>query len=85
MEQAAGQVLKANNVTMQGQYRLDLGAGSAPVATAPIPTAAAAAPRPAGGPQVRVVENCPDYAVLEVTCGCGEKSLVKCAYGPGAV
>lgn len=84
MGHTAGQVLKANNVTMQGQYRLDLGESTA-VATPSRASAPAAAPRPVGGPQVRVVENCPDYAVLEVTCGCGEKSLVKCAYGPGTV
>ena len=84
MEHAAGQVLKANNVTMQGQYRLDLG-GSAAVAASTAQTAPAAVPRSTSAPQVRVVENCPEYAVLEVTCGCGEKSLVKCAYGPATV
>ena len=84
MGHAAGQVLKANKVTMEGQYRLDLG-GSTAVATPPAPAAAVATPQPAAGPQVRVVEKCPDYAVLEVTCGCGEKSLIKCTYGPGTV
>lgn len=82
MGQAAGQVLKAKSVTMQGQFRLESDAAAArpvPVAV-PKPAAVAVPTAPAGVPQVRIVENAGDYAVLEVTCPCGETTLVRCAF-----
>ena len=85
MNTMAGQVLKADNVNMQGQYRLEVN----PVPSAsPDPSSAAATSAVTGtasvGPQVRIVENCNEYAVLEVTCGCGQKTLVQCAFQPPA-
>ena len=75
MEKVAGQVLKANNVTMEGQFRLDLDQPCPAAASRPSPTAAAAS-----APQARVVETCPEYAVIEVACACGQKTLVKCSF-----
>ncbi len=85
METTAGQVLKANDVNMQGQFRLELGATSpaSPMpSTAPVSPAAPAVST--AGPQVRIVETCNEYAVLEVTCGCGQKHLVRCDVQPPA-
>ena len=85
MNTMAGQVLKANNVNMQGQYRLEV--NPAPSAS-PTPSSPAATSAMTGnasaGTQVRIVETCNEYAVLEVTCGCGQKTLVQCAFQPPA-
>ena len=35
---------------------------------------------PATAPQVRVAENHAEYVILEVLCGWGRKSYVKCEY-----
>lgn len=36
------------------------------------------ADRPA---QARIVESNSDYVILEITCGCGQKSFIQCNYG----
>lgn len=74
MKKTAGQVLKANNVNVQGQYHIDIGHGQV-VRTPSRPTPSASSAR-----QVHIVETCSDYAVIEITCSCGEKTLVKCVY-----
>lgn len=78
MAKAAGQVLKANNVSVKGQYHLDAGQSARPASPRPVAPAAS-------GPQVRVAEACPEYAVVEVTCPCGEKTLVKCLFNEAGV
>ena len=38
----------------------------------------------AGGPmaaEARIVESNSDYVILEIVCGCGQKSFVQCNYG----
>lgn len=73
-----GRVLKSHKVTMAGPYRLELGQSCAAVAKAAPggkPSAAVSA-----SPQARVVETNAKFAVLEVTCGCGETTLVKCSF-----
>ena len=72
MEKAAGRILKSNNVKLEGKFRLDTGPS---VKCPPNERNAALAPA-----QVRVVENQPEFAVIEVICGCGTKTLVKCEY-----
>lgn len=84
MEATAGQVLKANNVNVQGRFRLELDpTASAPVAS-PAASAASVPPAAASTPGVRIVETCNEYAVMEVTCGCGQKHLVRCDFQPPA-
>ena len=69
MEKTAGRILKAEKVKLQGQYHLDI-AQTSPNTKAVISRA----------PQARIVENSADYAVLEITCGCGTKTHVRCDY-----
>lgn len=53
-----------------------------PVGSAPVLPAGKAAGRPAVGPaQARIVESNSDYAIIEITCSCGQKSFVQCNYG----
>jgi hypothetical protein len=75
MIKTAGRIIKSDNVKLEGQFHLDpANAGS----DLPRPQAAALAE-----PEVRILENHPQYAVIEVTCSCGNKMSLKCEYaGP---
>ena len=74
MEKTAGRILKANEVKLQGQYHLNV----TPTAQSP----AIASRAIAGAPQVRIVENNADHAVIEITCPCGTQSHIRCDYAP---
>lgn len=38
----------------------------------------------AASPQARVIESTRDYAILEITCSCGQKVTVQCQYAAPA-
>ncbi|MDD5011720.1 MAG: hypothetical protein PHQ00_06315 [Phycisphaerae bacterium] len=72
MEKTAGRILKGSEVKLEGSYCLDAG-----------PSAAAAVKERNANPlpaQANIVENHPEYALIEVICGCGAKTLIKCEY-----
>ncbi|MDD5459982.1 MAG: hypothetical protein PHF37_11390 [Phycisphaerae bacterium] len=71
MERTAGRILRGNEVKLEGSCRLDAGA-----------SVAAAKERSGNLSQVQanIVENQPDYALIEVVCCCGAKTLIKCEY-----
>ena len=72
MIKTAGRILKSSDVKLEGQFHLDVAqAGS------DLPKQQVAA---SSEPQVRVLENHPEYAVIEVTCCCGTKMSLKCEY-----
>jgi hypothetical protein len=74
MVKAAGQILKADEVKLEGQFHLDVG----PMRT---PMVGQKATNPAlSAPKVCIVENHPEFAVIEVTCCCGMKTNLKCEY-----
>ena len=69
-------ILKAEQVVIDGSVRLEIG-GGAPVRTA----SSAQADTSAGVPeQARILESNNEYAIIEVTCGCGAKSHIQCNY-----
>ena len=72
MEKTARHVIKGNDVKLEGQVRLDVGQGDPSLANEKNATSSLA--------QVRIVENHPEFAVLEVACGCGAKTHIKCEY-----
>ena len=72
MEKAAIHVLKSNDVKLEGRFRLDVGQG--------VPTTANKRNAASSPPQVRIVENHPEFAVLELVCGCGAKTNIRCEY-----
>jgi len=72
MIKTAGRILKSKDVKVEGRFLLDVANLGSDL---PRPQAAALAT-----PQVRVLENHPQYAVIEVTCGCGRKMSLKCDY-----
>ena len=74
MQSPTGRILKSSDVKLEGQFRLDTGRE--------VPNSANeknAALSPAG---VRIVENHPEFAVMEVTCRCGDKTHIRCEYAP---
>ncbi|MHC4114901.1 MAG: hypothetical protein ACYSSL_06255 [Planctomycetota bacterium] len=72
MEEAAKRILKGSDVKLEGQFRLDIGQGNPGSVNKRNVTSAPA--------QVCMVENHPEFAVIEVTCGCGAKTHIRCEY-----
>jgi len=67
-------VLKANEVRSAGPMQLSLDPGAAlPAGAAPVASAPA---------RVRIAENHPEYALVEVTCSCGKITYIRCDYAP---
>ena len=65
-------ILKSSDVKVEGEFRLEI---DPPTEQPPrLPDQAGASP------QVRIVENHPEYALIEFTCACGNKSHIKCQY-----
>jgi hypothetical protein len=74
MPKTAGHILKSHEVKLEGQFRLD-------VAQVQSRTGKPAQKSPAlKDPQVRIVENRPEFADIEMTCSCGLKTHLKCEY-----
>ena len=69
-------VLKANKVQLAEPVQLCLDVGATPKT--------AAAPRAATPARIRIAENHPEYALVEVTCSCGQTTTVRCDYAPGS-
>ncbi|HSV27299.1 MAG TPA: hypothetical protein VLH60_05345 [Sedimentisphaerales bacterium] len=67
-------VIKHDVVRIAGKVRLDS------ALPRPAQAAAAAAQRPeaGGSASARIAKTGPDHVVIEVTCACGEKILLRC-------
>ncbi|MBW8039364.1 MAG: hypothetical protein FVQ85_05140 [Planctomycetes bacterium] len=72
MEKAAGHILKSNDVKLEGQFCLDAEQTASNSVNKPNKASSEL--------QVRIVENHPEYAVIEATCCCGTKTLIKCEF-----
>ena len=72
MTKTEGNILKSNQVKVEGRFLLD---AAPPNRTAKPHRSTNHAP-----PQVRIAESHPEYAVLELTCSCGNKSYIRCQY-----
>lgn len=74
MVKTSGRILKSEDVIFDGQFHLDMGGlqvgrdASQQTQTVSVPAKAC------------ILENHPDYVVLEVTCTCGQKISVRCEY-----
>jgi len=77
MPKLAGRILKADDIKLEGQFHLDIAqtrpglqkGNSAVLST----------------PQAVIVENHPEFAVIEVTCCCGSKTHIRCDYAAARV
>ena len=67
-----GHVLKANRVRLEKPVRLSIDGAGTVEDTGVRP--------PEAHPRVRLAENGPEFAVLEVTCSCGQVIHVRCEY-----
>lgn len=64
--------MKGTDVELQGRFHLNLGRTQTSAPNSP--------GAPAAAPHVCIVENCPEFAVIEFACSCGRKTQVKCEY-----
>jgi hypothetical protein len=74
MATTAGRILKSDDVKLEGQFHLDvMKTGSN------LP-----AHQHQGGatvePKVRIAENNPEFAIIEITCSCGNTVQLRCEY-----
>jgi hypothetical protein len=72
MIKTAGRILKSEDFKLEGQFRLDIAPRSPDL---PKKTATGTS-----APKIHMLENHPEYAVIEVTCSCGSKISVRCEY-----
>ncbi len=76
MGRTAGRILKGDSVKLEGRVHLDV--VQAPVGDKQaLPKEKNAA---SDMPQVCVVENQPEFAVIEIACSCGTKTHLRCEY-----
>ncbi|MHC4322663.1 MAG: hypothetical protein ACYSUX_00150 [Planctomycetota bacterium] len=76
MISTAGRIIKSSDVKLEGQFHLGLTKDGSGLPKQQVKASTA--------PQVRILENHPEYAVVEVTCCCGTKMSVKCEYAGAA-
>ena len=72
MEGIPGRILKADHVELEGRFHLDV--------AQPQPGQTKAKSATLATPQVCIVENQPEFAVIEITCSCGTKTHLRCEY-----
>ena len=72
MESSPGQILKSDEVKLEGQFHLN--AAQAQI-NKPHQQSS-----PTAAPQVRVLENNSEHAVIGVICSCGTEISIKCDY-----
>jgi hypothetical protein len=71
MQKRTGQILKSDQIELEGKFQLN------PQNQMNKSRQNNAAPSP---PQVRILENTPEYAVLGLTCSCGAETSIRCDY-----
>ncbi len=72
MTKAARRIIKKSNVKLEGKFTLDI--------VQPEPGRPKQPGTPLAEPQVRIVENQPEFAVIEITCSCGTGMSLRCEY-----
>jgi hypothetical protein len=78
----ARHVLKNNQVQFAGSFQLNMDATSRPALS---PPTASPTPQAASRPvRARITETSPEFALVEVTCSCGQVTLVRCEYAAHA-
>jgi len=72
MEKAAGHILKSDQVKLEGKIQI----GIQQVDLEQIEKTE----RSGTIHQVQIVENHPDFAVVQIVCSCGARALLRCEY-----
>ncbi len=73
-------LIKNDNVQVEGSIRLGIRGRANPVRTQPSSAQAGDPNQPNQPQQVRIVESNSEYAIIEVMCACGNKCYVQCNY-----
>jgi hypothetical protein len=74
MMQTTNRILKSDDVeVVEGQCHLDLGH--------PASSAQRGKSAVMGTAKARILDNNNEYAVIELVCSCGRKTVVRCEYG----
>ncbi len=73
MEQTVKRILKSGDIELGGKFHLDAASVQHNHGKPRTVNGAAAA-------GVKIIENNPDFAVIEFACACGLKTLIKCQY-----
>jgi hypothetical protein len=73
MMQTTSRILKSDDVEVEGQFHLDLGG--------PVSSAQHSKNTATGTAKARILDNNNEYAVIELICSCGRKTIVRCEYG----
>ena len=74
MTETSGQILKSDDVKLEGRYRLEVAQREFERVEP------AQANDTAAAPQAQIIENHGDHAVVQVVCSCGAKVNVRCDY-----
>jgi hypothetical protein len=77
MVRTSERILKSDDVNLDGQYRLDVAQAGFSGGGSTLPQHRS---ETLAAPQVHILENHPEYAVIEVTCSCGTKTCLRCEY-----
>ncbi|MHC4636364.1 MAG: hypothetical protein ACYTBP_02085 [Planctomycetota bacterium] len=76
MESLAGYILKRDDVKLQGHVQLE----SAQANESAVKENKDNSGTPCGEPRVTIVQNHPEFAIVEVICPCGKTTHIKCQY-----
>ena len=73
MMQTMNRVLKSDEVEIDGRCHLEIGRSASSVQPVKNNNGVAA--------KARMLDNTNEYALIELICSCGKKTLVRCEYG----
>ena len=73
MDKVLGRIIRSDEVKLEGQVTLQMKQPQSPAQPSPQSTAK----QPAAA---EIVENHPEFAVIQVTCCCGEKMHLRCEF-----
>lgn len=77
MVKTAGRILKSEDFKLEGQFHLDIAQRDPDLQKQTVTVSSA--------PKIRMLENHPEYAVIEITCSCGTRISVRCEYAEAQV
>jgi hypothetical protein len=78
MMQTTNRVLKSDEVEINGKCHLDISRTVSSAQSQQQGKAGSSANTPV---KAKIIDNNSDYALIELTCSCGKKTLVRCEYG----
>jgi hypothetical protein len=72
MSVTQSRILKNDSITVKGTHKISHKAST--------PAAGAGTAANKTQPKAEIIQKEPDFAIIEVTCGCGQKVQLRCDY-----